>query len=386
MSFTAHPLWLVGFRPFFILACLAGLSLPALWLTLHFGLIDAPALARPPLQWHAHEMFFGFGWAVLGGFLLTASKNWVSIRGYHGAALAMLAAAWVIERVGMWFGGAWPAPLFAASNTLFLGGIVAMLLWTLIRHRKQDSYRDNYFFLLILPAFLVAKQLMLDPEQFRAGTAMATALFRVAFLVMLERTLTQFMKGVFQVEILRHAALDRAIKLLGLMLVVAPWMPAALAGGTALLLALLLAIRFAFWHPNRGLSRLDIGIMYVGYLAIVLQLGLEAVDAQAPHTWVGAMTTHVFGLGVMGLIIPAMLVRIGKGHTGRKVVFDAGDKAVLWIMITALLLRVVAPQFAASAYAVWLGAAALGWLLGFGILALRLTPLLLAPRVDGKEH
>ena len=86
MSFTAHPLWLVGFRPFFILACLAGLSLPALWLTLHFGLIDAPALARPPLQWHAHEMFFGFGWAVLGGFLLTASKNWVSIRGYHGSA------------------------------------------------------------------------------------------------------------------------------------------------------------------------------------------------------------------------------------------------------------------------------------------------------------
>jgi uncharacterized protein involved in response to NO len=31
MSFTAHPLWLVGFRPFFALACLAGLSLPALW-------------------------------------------------------------------------------------------------------------------------------------------------------------------------------------------------------------------------------------------------------------------------------------------------------------------------------------------------------------------
>jgi hypothetical protein len=52
--------------------------------------------------------------------------------------------------------------LFRLSNKLFLGSIVAMLLWTLIRHRKQDSYRDNYFFLLILPAFLVAKHLMLD--------------------------------------------------------------------------------------------------------------------------------------------------------------------------------------------------------------------------------
>ena len=30
--------------------------------------------------------------------------------------------------------------------------------------------------------------------------------------------------------------------------------------------------------------------------------------------------------------------------------------------------------------------AAAGWLLGFGTLAVRLTPLLLAPRIDGKEH
>jgi uncharacterized protein involved in response to NO len=106
----------------------------------------------------------------------------------------------------------------------------------------------------------------------------------------------------------------------------------------------------------------------------------------APQAWVGAISTHVFGLGVMGLIIPAMLIRISKGHTGRKVVFERGDKAVLWIMIAAFLLRVVAPQLDAAHYATWLTLAAGGWLLGFGLLALRLTPLLLAPRVDGKEH
>ncbi|MCB1893463.1 MAG: NnrS family protein, partial [Rhodocyclaceae bacterium] len=73
MRFSAHPLWLVGFRPFFALACLSGLSLPVLWTLMFAGVIEAPAAAFTGFQWHAHEMFFGFGWAMLGGFLLTAS-------------------------------------------------------------------------------------------------------------------------------------------------------------------------------------------------------------------------------------------------------------------------------------------------------------------------
>ena len=386
VKFSAHPFWLVGFRPFFSLACLSGLSLPPLWVLIHLGALPTPSAPVSTLQWHAHEMFFGFGWAVLGGFLLTSTKNWVQIRGYHGASLIFLAAAWLFERAGMWFGSRWPVFLFELSNTLFLATIVAMLLWTLVHHRKDDSYRDNYFFLLILPAFLIAKQSMLSAEHFQLGISMATGLFRVAFLVMLERTLTQFMKGVFQVDILRHAVLDKAIKLLALLLVGAGLMPPLLAAWLSLLLALLLAGRFFFWKPQLALRRLDLGIMYLGYAAIVLQLLVEFFGRVAPPAWVGALSTHVFGLGVMGLIIPAMLIRIAKGHTGRKVVFEAIDKTVLWIMIAAFLLRVVAPQFLPQSYALWLVLAACGWLAGFGILAWRLIPFLLQARVDGKEH
>jgi uncharacterized protein involved in response to NO len=194
------------------------------------------------------------------------------------------------------------------------------------------------------------------------------------------------MKGIFQVEILRHAALDKAIKLLAVLLVGAGFMPPAAAAWLSLLLALLLAGRFFFWKPQLALRRLDLGIMYLGYAAIVLQLLVEFLGRVAPPAWVGAVSTHIFGLGVMGLIIPAMLIRIAKGHTGRKVVFDAGDKAVLWIMIAAFLLRVAAPQLLPQHYAIWLILAACGWLAGFGILAVRLIPLLMQPRIDGKEH
>ncbi len=88
----------------------------------------------------------------------------------------------------------------------------------------------------------------------------------------------------------------------------------------------------------------------------------------------------------MGLIIPAMLIRIARGHTGRKVVFEKIDKLVLWIMIAAFLLRVIAPQLYPTGYALWLVLAASGWLAGFAILAWRLIPFLAQPRVDGKEH
>ena len=386
MKLTAHPFWLVGFRPFFTLACLSGLGLPLLWVLIFLGVLAPPASPVGAVQWHAHEMFFGFGWAVLGGFLLTATKNWVEVRGYHGAALVFLVAAWLFERIGMWFGGLWPAWLFASSNTLFLASIVAMIVWTLVRYRKSDSYRDNYVFLLVLPTFLLAKQLMLSAEHFQVGIVMATGLFRMAFLVMLERTLTQFMKGIFQVQILRNATLDRVIKLLGLALVGAGLLPPWLAGGISLLLALLLAGRLLFWKPQLALRRLDLGIMYLGYGAIVLQLLVEFLGQVAQPAWVGSFSVHIFTLGAMGLIIPAMLIRIAKGHTGRKVVFDAIDKLVLWIMIAAFVLRVIAPQLHPAAYALWIMLAAGGWFCGFAILAWRLIPFLAQARVDGREH
>ncbi len=386
MKLSAHPFWLAGFRPFFALACLSGLSLPMLWVLIFLGVLPAPESAFGAVQWHAHEMFFGFGWAVLGGFLLTSTKNWVQIRGYHGAALIFLVAAWLFERIGMWFGARWPFLLFEFSNTLFLASIVAMIVWTLVRYRKDDSYRDNHFFLLILPAFLIAKQLMLSAEHFQIGISMATGLFRVAFLVMLERTLTQFMKGIFQVDILRNAALDKAIKLLALTLVAGGLMPPPLAAWISLLLALLLAGRFIFWKPQLAMRRLDLGIMYLGYGAIMLQLLVEVLGQVAPVAWVGSVAVHIFTLGVMGLIIPAMLIRIAKGHTGRKVVFEKIDKLVLWIMMAAFVLRVITPQLYSAGYALWLLLAASCWLAGFAILAWRLIPFMVQPRVDGKEH
>jgi uncharacterized protein involved in response to NO len=406
----AHPLWLVGFRPFFALACLAGMSLPLIWaLNWASGFTStavppAPTLVISALQWHAHEMFFGFGAALLGGFLLTSSKNWVGIRGYHGLPLLLLALAWLLDRglmaVGAFgtfgtsgtfgafaaSGAALPKSVILVGGSLYVLALTAMILSTLILHRKGDSYPDNLYFIIALPLLLPAKWLLLADGHFSDGVAMSTALFRLCFLIMLERTLTQFMRGIFQVTLPRHAPLDHCIKGLALALVLGWALPTTIQALLAGALAVLILVRWLRWYPRHGLSRIDLAVMYLGHLAIAAQLALDAASTLSVPPWVGSSTLHLFTLGTMGLIMPAMIIRISRGHTGRKVVFETADKAVLWLMLLALVLRVILPQVMPDRYPELILAAAMCWLAGFGMLAWRYLPMLIQPRIDGKEH
>lgn len=386
IKLVEHPLWLVGFRPFFALACLAGLSLPLWWVLVFTGAVPPTPTFVSPMQWHAHEMFYGFGWAALGGFLLTASKNWVGVRGWHGGALILLAVAWIFDRSAMSLGAGWPPALFWLAHGLFQTAIVAMLLWTLFVQRVRENNSDNYFFWIILPLFLPAKFLIVQGDYFTLGWSMTLALFRVAFLIMLERTQVQFMRGAFKVDILRNPRLDLAIKWLAVVLVFGQLLSATLAGTLELILALLLLTRFAGWFPRKAFTRIDIGIMYLGYLAIVAQLIISAVGRFADLPWIGSVSVHVFAVGVMGLILPAMIVRIAKGHTGRNVLFERADKLVLWIMLGGFIARVIAPQLYPAGYTMWLHLASTCWLSAFSLLLWRYLPFLMAPRADGRAH
>lgn len=381
------PLWLAGFRPFFPIACIAGLLLPLLWVLIFTGAVPPPpTFAVSPLQWHAHEMFYGFGWAGLGGFLLTATKNWVGVRGWYGKALAFLVAAWALDRIAMSFGAAWPPVVFWLASGLFMASIVAMLMHTLLQQEIRESGSDNYFFWIMLPLFLPAKFLIVQGDFYALGWSMTLALFRLAFLIMLERTQVQFMRHAFRVDILRDPKLDMPIKWLAVLLVFSELLPSPLAGLGEIALALLLIERFFGWHPRRAFTRLDIGIMYLGYLMIVAQLLASGVGRFIEPGWIGSVGIHLFTVGVMGLVLPAMIVRISKGHTGREVVFEKADKLVLWLMIVGLLARIVLPQLFPARYTLSLHLAATCWLLGFVILLWRVLPMVVAPRVDGREH
>jgi uncharacterized protein involved in response to NO len=144
-------------------------------------------------------------------------------------------------------------------------------------------------------------------------------------------------------------------------------------------------IRLAYWAPTKALRRIDIGIMYLGYLAIAASLFMLCIPAQYSH-WGSSLATHTFTLGTIGLIAPAMIIRISKGHTGRKVTFTTTDKICLYLMMSALVFRIGVPFFLPHLYTMCLMLSAACWFATFTILGFQYIPVLLAPRVDQRVH
>ena len=72
----ARTFFSLGFRPFFLGAMVVAVVFMAIWMgawAFHWPMAFA---VLSPIQWHAHEMIYGYGMAVIAGFLLTAIKNW----------------------------------------------------------------------------------------------------------------------------------------------------------------------------------------------------------------------------------------------------------------------------------------------------------------------
>ena len=89
-----------GFRPFFLAAGLFAVMIVPLWMLIWSGNItlNSPFAA---MDWHIHEMLFGYTSAVIAGFLFTAIPNWTGRMPTRGWSLMVLAAFWIAGRLAV---------------------------------------------------------------------------------------------------------------------------------------------------------------------------------------------------------------------------------------------------------------------------------------------
>ena len=89
-----------GFRPFFLAGATWSAFVVAIWLPLLAGSLSLP-IALSPVEWHVHELLYGYLPAIAAEFLLTAVPNWTGRLPVTGTPLLGLLLVWVAGRLAM---------------------------------------------------------------------------------------------------------------------------------------------------------------------------------------------------------------------------------------------------------------------------------------------
>ena len=122
--------------------------------------------AYPALDWHIHEMIYGYGAAVSPAFSLTAIPNWTGRLPLQGRPLIALTALWLAGRLAMAFSlfiGPWVA---AAIDLAFLAAVIGFVA----RELRQGSQQHNRKILVVL-AILWLGDLVFHVEAIGLGGA-----------------------------------------------------------------------------------------------------------------------------------------------------------------------------------------------------------------------
>jgi uncharacterized protein involved in response to NO len=102
LKYAGPALFAYGFRPFFLGGAVWSVACILLWVPQFIGDLSLRT-AYAPLDWHIHEMLYGYVAAVIAGFLLTAIPNWTGRLPINGVPLAALAALWLAGRLAILF-------------------------------------------------------------------------------------------------------------------------------------------------------------------------------------------------------------------------------------------------------------------------------------------
>jgi uncharacterized protein involved in response to NO len=364
---TGFALFALGFRPLYLLAgAYAALSVP-LW-----GLQYAGWLPGAGAAWHAHEMLFGYAFAVIAGFLLTAVRAWTNLPTPSGAALGGIAALWLAARV---------AALFSLEAAALLDLLFAMAVAIGIGRPIVASRNRNTFFILLVLALGTASIVFtLYPRQ-----ALAIGIDLVLFIiaVMAGRVVPPFTNnavpgaGARRIGWLEKSALGSVLALLALDVLGLE----TFAAVVALAAALLHAWRLWLWAPMATRGRPILWILHVSYAWVAVHLALRGL---AGAGWVPAvLATHAFTIGAIGGLTIGMMTRTARGHTARPLKVGGWEVAAYLLVQAAAVARVALPLLVPVLYRESVLLSAVLWSVAFLIFVIVYLPILSRPRLDG---
>lgn len=374
-----------GFRPFFLSAGAWGLLAIALWLPQWEGHFALPS-AFQPLDWHAHEMIFGYLGAAMAGFLLTAIPNWTGRLPVSGAPLAALWGVWVGGRLAVAFSGRIGAITAMVVDVGFFIAFGALAAREIIAGKNWRNLR-----VLGVVAVLASADVIFHVEAMTQGKAnygLRLGLAAAVALLMLigGRIVPSFTRnwlarrgeGRLPIPFDRGDGVSMAVAGVALLAWVAA--PESVAAGALLLIAgVAQTWRLWRWAPERTGGEALVWVLHVAYAFLPLGFFMAGIAALAP-TWLApSAALHAWGIGAVGGMTLAVMTRATRGHTGRALASDRATRIAYVAVFVAALARLVAGLAPGAAF-VSIHIAAGAWILATGAFLYGYAPMLTQPR------
>jgi uncharacterized protein involved in response to NO len=379
-DYSGPAIFSYGFRPFFFAAAVWAALGIVLWLPQFFGEIALP-IAMGPLDWHVHEMLYGYVAAVIAGFLLTAVPNWTGRLPICGLPLAMLAALWLAGRIAILVSAKVSLAVAAAIDVAFLATMAAVVLREIVAGRNWRNLLVLAILLVLVAGNVLWHAEMLSSGVGHYGPRIALAATITLIMTVGGRIVPSFTHnwiarcnpGRLPVPFARYDGASIAVAALALAMWV--FLPSHPASGVLLVIAgVLHAARLARWAGDRALADRLILVLHVAYAFIPLGFLLLGSAILWPAMVPASAGLHAWTTGAIGLMTLAVMTRAALGHTGRPLVASGPTQAVYAFAIVAALTRIIA-AFTGSSELLHL--AAFAWLAAFGGYAASYAPLLL---------
>jgi uncharacterized protein involved in response to NO len=378
-GYSGPAIFSYGFRPFFLSAAVfAGLAI-LLWMLVLDGRIE---LRGPfsPTDWHIHEMVFGYASAVIAGFLFTAIPNWTGRMPKRGWPLVLLVSLWAAGRLAVAGAFGMPAIGVMLIDASFLLAIVGMVAVEIIAGRNWRNL------MVVIPVTLLfgANLLFHLEVQVTGGADIGRRLgiAVVVFLIMLigGRIIPSFTRNWLVKRKCAHLPtpvnrFDAVCLVVGASALVGwsvfPDNP--ITGGILLAAAILHGLRLCRWQGARTWPSPLLLMLHVAYAFV--PAGLAASGAAAFGWLPVAEGAHLLGVGAIGGMTIAVMMRASLGHTGQKLEAGALLSAAAAMVFLAAITRACFPHVSFSGISgLWIAAAL--WTAAFAVFTLKIGPYL----------
>jgi len=379
------PLFSYAFRPLFLLNGIFAVFVMLAWLVSLRG----PGVLAFTVLWHGHEMLVGFALATVAGFSLTAVAQWTGRPALNGAPLAWLVFCWLAGRFAMALSSWISASLVTTLDMLFPVLLCVLLGREIIGGRSRRNYP-----LVVITAVLAVlnglyhlgvNQLLPNADRLAIYLLIHTILLLVTIIA--GRIVPNFTanwlrkQGQHRLPVI-NTALDRATLILtvlvGLAASLLPVHP--MTGALAFAAVLAHGFRLSRWRGFASLSNPLLFVLHVAYTWLPIGYALLGCTV---FGWLitPSAALHALTMGAIGSMVLAVTTRVALGHTGRPLLAARAIVAAYWILLVAVLIRVLGP-LTGTDYRVMIDLSATGWMLAFGIFVWVYWPILTKVRVD----